>query len=139
MTTIPVRNILDTDTRAAGWWHSADGQGHLDMRGATLAEARHDLLAQCGEERQREAILAGRIESVETYRIEVYDGARWVPAPGESSGWTLGEARRAVEAGIPAADGSENFDASDVRIVCEQTCDEVADAHEDDDTTDEGY
>lgn len=60
MTSILVANILDTDTRPAGWW--TDGQGHLDMRGDTLAEAKAELLAQCTSDDQRAQVLAGSIE-----------------------------------------------------------------------------
>lgn len=54
-----------------------------------------------------------------TYRIEVKDDGRWVPAPGESAGLTLEMAEEMVEAGIPTMDGSEpKWD--DVRIVGEE-------------------
>ncbi len=65
MITIPVRNVLDTDTRAAGFWTSADRQATIDMRGATLAEARKELLAQCATDEERAAMLAGSIEVME--------------------------------------------------------------------------
>lgn len=61
-TTILVRDVLDTDTRPAGWWNSADGQGVIDMTGSTLAEAKRELLSQCGEDGDGEKILAGRLE-----------------------------------------------------------------------------
>lgn len=53
-----------------------------------------------------------------TYRIEVKDEGRWVPAPGESSGWTKAEAERAIAAGIPTMDGSPS-EWEDVRMVPE--------------------
>lgn len=53
-----------------------------------------------------------------TYRIEIRDGGRWVPAPGDASGWDLEEARRAVAAGLVGLDGSP-IDPDDVRIVAE--------------------
>lgn len=63
-TTIIVRDILDTDTRPAGWWNSADGQGAIDMTGATLAEAKRELLGQCGTDAEGEEILAGRLQII---------------------------------------------------------------------------
>jgi hypothetical protein len=62
---ITVRDITDTDTRPAGSWTSADGQGQMDMTGSTLAEARATLLGQCADDEQREGILAGSLEVVE--------------------------------------------------------------------------
>lgn len=59
---IPVRDIADTDTRGAGWWISADGQGQMDMTGTSLAEARRQMIDQCADDEQREAILAGSLE-----------------------------------------------------------------------------
>ena len=46
-------------------WISEDGQGSYDMTGGepasmTAAEALTELLSQCGEETQRDSILAGR-------------------------------------------------------------------------------
>jgi hypothetical protein len=61
-----------------------------------------------------------------TYRIEARENGRWIPAPGESSGWTLKEARRAVELDIYGLDGSR-IDSRDVRIVDEATGDVVTD------------
>lgn len=59
--TILTRDIEPTDTRSAHYWRSADGQSVLDMSGATLAEARAELLEQCGTDEQRDAMLRGRI------------------------------------------------------------------------------
>lgn len=55
-----------------------------------------------------------------TYRIEARIDGRWQPAPGESSGWTLPEARRAVEAGSYGLDGTD-IEPEALRIVDETT------------------
>jgi hypothetical protein len=55
-----------------------------------------------------------------TYRIEILDGSRWVAAPGESSGWTLNEAQRAVSSPMHGLDGSQIL-PDQVRIVDETT------------------
>lgn len=60
--TITASDIKADDTRPAGWWTSEDGQGSLDMTGATLAEAVATLLGQCADDEQRANILAGSIE-----------------------------------------------------------------------------
>lgn len=62
-------------------------------------------------------------EDARTYRIEVLHEGAWIPAPGESSGWTRAEAERAVEAGIPTVDGSP-AEWDDARIVAEDDEDE---------------
>lgn len=77
MTTIRTSEITPTDTRAAGWWHSADGQDSIDMTGDTLAEALETLLEECADDEQRAAILAGS--------IEVSDE----PDPGKFYEWTV--------------------------------------------------
>lgn len=56
--------------------------------------------------------------STQTYRIEIRDAGQWVPAPGEATGWTLAEARRAVSAGLRGMDDTP-IAADDVRIVDE--------------------
>lgn len=53
-----------------------------------------------------------------TYHIEVREDGRWIPAPGESTGWTLPEAERAIAGPIYGLDGS-TYDPTDVRIVAE--------------------
>lgn len=40
------------------------------------------------------------------YTIEVKHEGRWMPAPGEASGWTKRAAKAAIAAGIPTVDGS---------------------------------
>lgn len=60
--TILVADIASTDTRTAGYWTSADGQGSVSMHGATLAEARAELLTQRSTDGERERILAGRLD-----------------------------------------------------------------------------
>ena len=62
MDRIAVADITDTDTRPAGWWTSADGQGQIDMTGTMLAEAKAELLAQCANDEQRAGILAGYLQ-----------------------------------------------------------------------------
>ena len=62
--TILVSDILPTDTRRAGWWLSSDGEGEIDMRGLTLAEARAELLDQAGKAGAA-GILAGSIQILE--------------------------------------------------------------------------
>ena len=62
--TILVSAILPTDTRRAGWWVSADGQGEIDMTGLTLADAKVELLYQGGPVWQ-EGVLAGSIQILE--------------------------------------------------------------------------
>ena len=56
--------------------------------------------------------------TVASYRIEVWDDAArdWIPAPGDATGWTRGDAQGAIEAGIVGLDGS-TYDADDVRLV----------------------
>ena len=51
-----------SDARPAGWWTSEDGQGALDMRGATLGRALAELLGQCSGAAERAGILAGTLE-----------------------------------------------------------------------------
>ena len=55
-------DIADDDARLAHAWISADGQKLLDMVGSTLAEAKAEMLGQCGTDEQRANILAGSIE-----------------------------------------------------------------------------
>lgn len=60
--TILVADIGPTDTRTAGYWISADGNGSVAIHGAKLGEARDILLSLCSTDAEREAILAGRID-----------------------------------------------------------------------------
>jgi len=64
----------------------------------------------------------GRVEDYErdTYRIEVREDGRWIPAPGEATGWTLEEAKRAASGQMYGLDGTP-IPSDQVRIVCEQT------------------
>ena len=55
-----------------------------------------------------------------TYRIEVKDEGRWVPAPGEPTGWTRAHALTAISHGIPTMDGSETT-WEGIRLINEQT------------------
>ena len=64
MNTIPANETADR-TDIVTFWVSADGQGSIDMTGATAAEALAELLAQCGEDDQRDAILAGAFQVAE--------------------------------------------------------------------------
>lgn len=57
----------------------------------------------------------------ETYRIEVKHEGRWVPAPGEATGWSKADAERAIAAGIPAMNMNGSLTVwDDVRMVCEE-------------------
>lgn len=56
--TLPARDA-STSTEIVTFWRGADGQGDYDMTGMTASAALAELLGQCGEDAQREAILAG--------------------------------------------------------------------------------
>lgn len=57
--TLPA-NTASSSSALVGYWYSADGQGFIDMTGATAAEAVAELLGQCGTGEERAVILAGR-------------------------------------------------------------------------------
>lgn len=82
-----------------------------EVRGALTASNGHE----CKE--QRAANRAN--QRARTYRIEVKTEGRWVPAPGEATGWIKADAERAIAAGIPTMDGSPN-DWEDIRMVREE-------------------
>ena len=56
----------------------------------------------------------------QTYRIEIRDEGYWIHAPGEATGWTIEEARRAIASHMYGLDGTP-IPADEVRIVDEQT------------------
>lgn len=56
--TLPARDA-STSTAIVTFWQRADKQGGYDMGGMTASDALAELLAQCGEDSQREAILDG--------------------------------------------------------------------------------
>lgn len=60
-TIIPCTDIETGDERAAFHWLSDDGRRSIDMSGATAADAIAELLAQCGTDEQRAAILRGSL------------------------------------------------------------------------------
>lgn len=62
---IPVPAEAAADHRRVIRWVSLDRQSHLLLEGATVSEARAELLEQCGDELQREQILAGSFELAE--------------------------------------------------------------------------
>ena len=55
---LPASSAADS-TAIVTYWISADGQGSYDMYGMTAADALAELLGQCGEDDQRDGILAG--------------------------------------------------------------------------------
>lgn len=61
MQTIPATEAL-TSTTPVTHWVSADGQNSMPMEGAPASECLAELLGQCADEAQREAIMAGRFE-----------------------------------------------------------------------------
>lgn len=60
-TTIPASDA-STSTALVGWWTSADGQGSIDMTGATAQVAVEELLRQCASDEARADILGGAFD-----------------------------------------------------------------------------
>jgi hypothetical protein len=76
-------DIDNHDGRDAGWWTSADGQRQLDMTGHTVSSAVEELLTQCADADEADAILEGTLEAVVLSvcgdGVEDDSGAVWRP------------------------------------------------------------
>lgn len=53
-----IMSSIDQDQATVTFWTSADGQAEIEVCG-TVEEALAELLGQCADDGQREAILAG--------------------------------------------------------------------------------
>jgi len=87
-----------------------------ERHGDAVTIARHLGADYLGVYHGAHAGVCAECEPEDTYRIEVRDEGRWIPAPGDAEGWTFEAAEAAVEAGILGYDG-EPFAEAGVRIV----------------------
>ena len=61
MTTLPATDA-STSSAPVTYWISEDGQGQIDMSGATASQALRELLSQCRSDEHRAGILAGSFD-----------------------------------------------------------------------------